>query len=99
MRKPGAACFSDFTVAQTLALQVSGPSVMSTTSRPVGGVCFAASTSAAATGFVAFGLKPAPNKSLPGDFALSPPGFAHMLIEPSSKMIVGASACCAWGDC
>jgi hypothetical protein len=74
--KPGAACFSDFAVAQTLALQLSSPSVMSTTSRPVACVCLAASTSAAAMGFVVFGLKPAPNKSLPGVFELSSPGFA-----------------------
>ena len=76
MRNPGAACFSDFTVAQTLALQLSRPSVMSTTSRPVGGVCLAASTSAAAIGRPSFGLKPAPNRSLPGVFAESSPGLA-----------------------
>ena len=76
MRNPGAACFSDFTVAQTLALQLSRPSVMSTTSRPVGGVCLAASTSAAAIGRPSFGLKPAPNRSLPGVFDVSSPGLA-----------------------
>ena len=76
MRNPGAACFSDFTVAQTLALQLSRPSVMSTTSRPVAGVCLAASTSAAAIGRPSFGLKPAPNRSLPGVFDESSPGLA-----------------------
>ena len=64
MRNPGAACFSDFTVAQTLALQLSRPSVMSTTSRPAGGVCLAASTSAAATGRPQLWLEACPEQKL-----------------------------------